>query len=66
MNDIVPIADQHRRWVIIDAVIGNVEYDMLRRILRQQRKHSDSETNNVFDVEQLADIVVLNVVDDVL
>ena len=66
VNDIVPIADQHCRRVIIDAVIDNMEYDVLRRVLRQQRKHSDGETDDVFDVKQLADVVLLNVVDDVL
>ena len=51
MNDIVPILDGHRYWVIIDVAICNMEYDMLGGVLRQQREHADGETDNVFDVE---------------
>ena len=36
-EDIVPIIDHHSYWVIIDAASGNMEYDMLGRVLRQQR-----------------------------
>ena len=36
MNDVLPIIDGHRCWVIIDVAIGNIEDDMLGRVLRQQ------------------------------
>jgi hypothetical protein len=62
----MPVTGDHCGWIKFQVGINYMERYVLGRILRQQREHSDSEGDDVLDVEELTDIVLLDVVDDIL